>query len=96
MEEMAKEEEEEERKERIESALDVTKQKDMSGFYRHIYRYNQRSFRVLQTYLQVQSEEFPGSTGIFTGTIKGVSGFYRHIYRYIQRSFRVLQTYLQV
>ena len=56
MEEMAKEEEEEERKERIESALDVTKQKDMSGFYRHIYRYNQRSFRVLLTYLQVKSD----------------------------------------
>merc|ERR1719239_1482057 len=35
---MAKEEEEEERKERIESVLDVTKQKDLSGFYRHIYR----------------------------------------------------------
>ena len=38
MEEMAKEEEEEERKSRIESALDVTKQKDLSGFYRHLYR----------------------------------------------------------
>ena len=38
MEEMAKEEEEEERKARIESALDVTKQKDLSGFYRHLYR----------------------------------------------------------
>lgn len=38
MEEMAKEEEEEERKNRIESVLDVTKQKDLSGFYRHLYR----------------------------------------------------------
>ena len=38
MEEMAAEEEAEARRERIEAALDVTKQKDLSGFYRHIYR----------------------------------------------------------
>jgi len=38
MEEMAKEQEEEERKNRIEAALDVTRQKDLSGFYRHLYR----------------------------------------------------------
>ena len=39
MEEMAAEEEAEARRERMEAALDVTKQKDLSGFYRHIYRY---------------------------------------------------------
>jgi len=38
MEEMAKEEEEERRKDNIEAALDVTRQNDLSGFYRHIYR----------------------------------------------------------
>jgi len=38
MEEMAKEQEEEERKTRIEAALDVTRQNDLSGFYRHLYR----------------------------------------------------------
>merc|ERR1712083_788739 len=38
MEEMAKEEEEEKRQDAIEAALDVRKQGDMSGFYRHIYR----------------------------------------------------------
>lgn len=38
MEEMAKEEEEERRQDAVESALDVRKQGDMSGFYRHIYR----------------------------------------------------------
>jgi len=38
MEEMAAEEEAEARRERMEAALDVTKQKDLSGFYRHIYR----------------------------------------------------------
>jgi coiled-coil domain-containing protein 55 len=39
MEEQAKEEEEEARQARMEAALDVTKQNDLSGFYRHIYRY---------------------------------------------------------
>lgn len=38
MEEQAREEEEEQRMARIEAALDVTKQNDLSGFYRHIYR----------------------------------------------------------
>ena len=38
MEEMAKLDEEEERQDRIEKALDVKGQKDMSGFYRHLYR----------------------------------------------------------
>ncbi len=38
MEEMEKLEEEERKRDAIESVLDVTKQKDMSGFYRHIYR----------------------------------------------------------
>ena len=38
MEEIAKQEEEEARKERIEAALDVTKQGNMDGFYRHLYR----------------------------------------------------------
>lgn len=38
MEEMAKEEDEERRQDAVESALDVRKQGDMSGFYRHIYR----------------------------------------------------------
>ena len=38
MEEQAKEEEEEARLARMEAALDVTKQNDLSGFYRHIYR----------------------------------------------------------
>merc|ERR1711872_933028 len=35
---MAKLDEEEERQDRIEKALDVKGQKDMSGFYRHLYR----------------------------------------------------------
>ena len=38
MEEIAKQEEEEARKERLEAALDVTKQGNMDGFYRHLYR----------------------------------------------------------
>jgi len=38
MEEIAIQEEEEARMERIESALDVTKQNNMDGFYRHLYR----------------------------------------------------------
>ena len=38
MEENAKIDEEEERMDRIEKALDVKGQKDMSGFYRHLYR----------------------------------------------------------
>merc|ERR1711971_558863 len=38
MEEIAKQEEEEARKERIEAALDVTKRGNMDGFYRHLYR----------------------------------------------------------
>ena len=38
MEENAKLDEEEERMDRIEKALDVKGQKDMSGFYRHLYR----------------------------------------------------------
>ena len=38
MEEMEKAEAEEARKEEIEKILDVRKQKDMSGFYRHLYR----------------------------------------------------------
>ena len=39
MEEMAKLDEEEKKKEAMEQMLDVTKQKDMSGFYRHLFRY---------------------------------------------------------
>lgn len=38
LEEMKKLDEEEEREARIENLTDVTKQKDLSGFYRHIYR----------------------------------------------------------
>jgi len=38
MEEMQKLDEEEKKRDAIENALDVTKQKDMSGFYRHLYR----------------------------------------------------------
>merc|ERR1712004_246114 len=38
MEEMEQLEEEERKKDAIEKMLDVTKQKDMSGFYRHLYR----------------------------------------------------------
>merc|ERR1712179_92679 len=38
MEENAKLDEEEDRMDRIEKALDVKGQKDMSGFYRHLYR----------------------------------------------------------
>merc|ERR1711944_205311 len=38
MEENAKLDEEEERQDRIKKALDVKGQKDMSGFYRHLYR----------------------------------------------------------
>jgi coiled-coil domain-containing protein 55 len=38
MEEMQKLEEEERKQNAMETILDVTKQKDMSGFYRHIYR----------------------------------------------------------
>merc|ERR1712179_556129 len=38
MEEIAKQEEEEARTARIEAALDVTKQNNMDGFYRHLYR----------------------------------------------------------
>lgn len=38
MEEMQKLDEEERKQEAIENLLDVTKQKDMSGFYRHLYR----------------------------------------------------------
>merc|ERR1712142_142358 len=38
MEEIAKQEEEEARMARIEAALDVTKQNNMDGFYRHLYR----------------------------------------------------------
>ena len=38
MEEMEKLEEEERKRDAIEKMLDVTKQKDMSGFYRHLYR----------------------------------------------------------
>ena len=39
MEEMQKLDEEEKKKEAMEQMLDVTKQKDMSGFYRHLFRY---------------------------------------------------------
>ena len=35
---MQKLDEEEKKRDAIENALDVTKQKDMSGFYRHLYR----------------------------------------------------------
>merc|ERR1712107_63950 len=38
MEEMAEQEEEDARQARIEAALDVTKQNNMDGFYRHLYR----------------------------------------------------------
>jgi len=38
MEEMQKLEEEEQKRQAMEDILDVTKQKDMSGFYRHLYR----------------------------------------------------------
>ena len=38
MEEMQKLEEEERKQDAIEEVLTVTKQKDMSGFYRHLYR----------------------------------------------------------
>jgi len=38
MEEIAKQEEEQARIDRIEAALDVTKQRNMDGFYRHLYR----------------------------------------------------------
>jgi coiled-coil domain-containing protein 55 len=38
MEEMQKLEEEERKQDMIEEMLTVTKQKDMSGFYRHLYR----------------------------------------------------------
>ena len=38
MEEMQKLDEEEKKKEAMEQMLDVTKQKDMSGFYRHLFR----------------------------------------------------------
>lgn len=38
MEEIAKQEEEEARMAKIEAALDVTKQNNMDGFYRHLYR----------------------------------------------------------
>jgi len=38
MEEIAKQEEEEARQAQIEAALDVTKQNNMDGFYRHLYR----------------------------------------------------------
>merc|ERR1712241_1216518 len=38
MEEIAEQEEEEARKARIEAALDVTKQNNLDGFYRHLYR----------------------------------------------------------
>merc|ERR1712058_39029 len=38
MEEIAKQEEEEARQARIEAALDVTKQNNLDGFYRHLYR----------------------------------------------------------
>ncbi len=38
MEEQALAEEEEARQTRLEAVLDVTKQNDLSGFYRHIYR----------------------------------------------------------
>lgn len=40
MEEMQKLDEEEKKKEAMEEMLDVTKQKDMSGFYRHLFRYS--------------------------------------------------------
>lgn len=40
MEEMQKLEEEDRKREALENILDVTKQKDMSGFYRHLYRQN--------------------------------------------------------
>ncbi len=45
MEEQALAEEEEARQARLEAVLDVTKQNDLSGFYRHIYR------QVLDMYL---------------------------------------------
>merc|ERR1711915_267464 len=38
MEEIAKQEEEEARKAQMEAVLDVTKQNNMDGFYRHLYR----------------------------------------------------------
>merc|ERR1712241_468911 len=38
MEEMQKLEEEDQKIQAMEELLDVTKQKDMSGFYRHLYR----------------------------------------------------------
>ena len=34
---MEKQEEEEKRKDKIEEIMDVTKQKDMSGFYKSVY-----------------------------------------------------------
>jgi len=55
MEEMAKEEEEERRQDAVESALDVRKQGDMSGFYRHIYRQTMGEEKVREE--PVENEE---------------------------------------
>ena len=38
MEEMQKQDEEDKKRQAMEEMLDVTKQKDMSGFYRHLFR----------------------------------------------------------
>ena len=58
MEEMARLDEEEERIERIEKVLDVTGQKDMSGFYRHLYRQTmgEEKGQSKDTNLQVDTE----------------------------------------
>jgi len=56
MEEIAKQEEEEARTARIEAALDVTKQNNMDGFYRHLYRQTMGEEKG-QVESKVESEE---------------------------------------
>ncbi len=72
MEEMSQAEEEEARQARMEAALDVTKQNDLSGFYRHIYRqvfvncvrigrffFSQQGFEVWYVLLRRYDDSYP-------------------------------------
>nr|CAG4645797.1 EOG090X0D2W [Lynceus sp. MCZ IZ 141354] len=57
LEEFQKAEEEEKRKDQIEAMLDVTKQKDLSGFYRHLYN------QTMEPSAEVKSEEIKAVKG---------------------------------
>merc|ERR1712098_549511 len=69
MEEIAKQEEEEARMARIEAALDVTKQNNMDGFYRHLYRQTMGEEKG-QIESKVKKEEIEESEEAKTARVK--------------------------